>query len=68
MPYVLIDPVNMTYDGGYHYKDDAESMLEYCRKEYAQPSIFVAFIDGVAATTLEPHFTWMADKRFRVDV
>lgn len=67
MPYVIIDPVNMTYDGGYFDKDDAESMLEHCRKEYAQPSIFMAFIDGVASTTLEPHFTWMADKEVRVN-
>lgn len=61
MPYVLINPVNMTYDGGYFRKTDAEEMLQYCRTEYKQPATFMAFIDGVASQTLEPHFRWMAD-------
>jgi len=61
MPYVIIDPVKKTYDGGYSRKPDAEKMLEHCRKEYNQPAMFMAFIDGAAAQTLEPHFRWMAD-------
>ena len=61
MPYVIINPVNMTYDGGYVYKAHAEEMLQYCRMEYKQPATFMAFIDGAAADTLEPHFKWMAD-------
>lgn len=61
MPYVIINPTNMTYDGGYFDKDDAETMLEQYRKELEQPRIFMAFIDGAASATLEPHFRWMAD-------
>jgi hypothetical protein len=60
MPYVIINPVNMTYDGGYFDKDQAEHMLHFCRTEYKQPATFMAFIDG-AASNLEPHFKWMAD-------
>lgn len=61
MPYVIINPVNRTYDGGYFRKKDAEEMLRFCREEYKQPATFMAFIDGPAASTLEPHFRWMAD-------
>jgi hypothetical protein len=61
MPYVIINPVNMTYDGGYFDKAHAEHMLQFCQTEYKQPATFMAFIDGVASTTLEPHFRWMAD-------
>ena len=61
MPYVIINPVNMTYDGGYFDKDDAEAMLHFCQTEYKQPATFMAFIDGVPSTTLEPYFRWMAD-------
>ena len=61
MPYVIINPVNMTYDGGYFDKADAEKMLRFCQTEYRQPATFMAFIDGAAAETLEPHFRWMAD-------
>lgn len=61
MPYVIINPVNMTYDGGYRTKEDAEGMLHFCRTQYKQPATFMAYIDGVASTTLEPHFRWMAD-------
>ena len=61
MPYVIIDPVKKTYDGGYFAKEHAEEMLRYCREEYKQPAMFLAHIDGAAASTLEPHFRWMAD-------
>ena len=61
MTYVIINPVNMTYDGGYARLSDATDMLEFCRKQYNQPATFLASIDGVAADVLEPHFKWMAD-------
>jgi len=61
MTYVILDPVKMTYDGGYAYKDHALRMLEFCRTTYKQPSMFLAFIDGDADSALAPHFTWMAD-------
>jgi hypothetical protein len=51
----------MTYDGGYFDKADAEDMLRFCRAEYKQPATFMAFIEGVASETMEPHFRWMAD-------
>lgn len=61
MPYVIINPVNMTYDGGYTDKADAKDMLRFWQEEHKQPATFMAFIDGVPSTTLEPHFRWMAD-------
>ena len=53
MTYIIIDPTDMTYDGGYVYKDDAEYMLNYWQSEY--------YIEGVPSRTFEPYFRWMAD-------
>jgi len=61
MPYVIIDPVKKTYDGGYTYKADAEAVATWAREAYAAPEIFVTYIAGIASSTLEPHFRWMAD-------
>ena len=61
MPYVLINPVNMTYDGGYTYKADANAVAKWAREAYAAPKIFVAKIDGVPSQILEPQFKWMAN-------
>lgn len=61
MPYVIINPVNMTYDGGYFDKAEAEHMLRFWQTEYKQPDTFMAFIEGAASKTLEPHFRWTAD-------
>lgn len=61
MPYVIINPENMTYDGGYSDKEDAEMVMSACKKEYDAPAMFLAYIDGVASETLEPYFRWMAD-------
>ena len=61
MTYIIIDPTDMTYDGGYVYKDDAEYMLNYWQSEYDQPAMFMVYIEGVPSRTFEPYFRWMAD-------
>jgi hypothetical protein len=62
MPYVIINPVNMTYDGGYFDKAHAEHMLQFCQTEYKQPATFMAFVDGVLLRHLSRIFggwpTW----------
>lgn len=61
MPYVIINPVSMAYDGGYFDKAEAEHMLHFWQTEHKQPATFMAFIEGAASKTLEPHFRWMAN-------
>ena len=63
MSYVILDPINMTYDGGYSSKKYAEEMLEFCRKDWGQPKMFLIEYDGIAAD-FEPEFTFMADKKY----
>jgi hypothetical protein len=65
MGWIVINPVNQTYDGVYTHRNYADEACTHWREAWGEPICYVRKFDGNARKELEPHYKFMADAKYK---